>query len=193
MSDERSPERLADRFAIQDALARYARGVDRRDWEFVQSAFHPGAGVDQGDYKGNAEGLIEGMKPRHQAIEQSMHVLTNCLIEFKDEDTALVETYYMAVQRVAALPIELRRMLMGDQAPADGKVDMRALGRYVDRFERRGGAWRIAKRVCLVETITGAAAPSGTPFSANWVVASRNSDDALCRIRAEIGLKGPVA
>ncbi|GAB3176747.1 nuclear transport factor 2 family protein [Streptomyces incanus] len=34
-------QRLVDRKEIQDALARYARGVDRGDWELVRSAYPP--------------------------------------------------------------------------------------------------------------------------------------------------------
>jgi SnoaL-like protein len=188
-----SPERLADRAQIQDALTRYARGVDRRNWDFVRSAFHPGATVDQGDYKGSTEGLIESMVARHGAIEQSMHILTNILIEFDSLDGAVVETIYMAVQRNAHLPIEMRRVLMGENAPIDGKVDLRALGRYVDRFERRGGAWRIAQRTCIVETIVGQPAPSAATHSDKWVVQRRDAEDALWPARAKTGLAGPLA
>ena len=35
--------RLADRQAIEDTIARYARGVDRRDWDLVRSTYHPDA------------------------------------------------------------------------------------------------------------------------------------------------------
>jgi len=187
-----SPERLADRAQIADALARYARGVDRRNWDFVRSAFHPGATVDQGDYKGSAEGLVESMVARHGAIEQSMHLLTNTLIEFDSLDGALVETCYMAIQRNAHLPIEMRRALMGDNAPAEGKVDLRALGRYVDRFERHGSQWRIARRICIVETIVGSPAPAGATWSDKWTAQRRDPEDALWPARAALGLAGPV-
>ena len=75
-------QRLADRIAIQDALHRYARGIDRRNWAFLQSVFHPGATVDQGDFKGSIEDMIALIGERHAAIEQSAHMLTNILIEF---------------------------------------------------------------------------------------------------------------
>ena len=191
MTIDYTPERLADRAQIADALARYARGVDRRNWEFVRSAFHPDATVDQGDYKGSAEGLVESMVARHGAIEQSMHILTNTLIEFDGLDGAVVETYYTAIQRNAHLPIEMRRVLLGDAAPAEGEIDLRAQGRYVDRFERRG-AWRIARRVCIVETIVGTAAPAAPTYSDKWVVQRRDTEDALWTARGTAGLAGPV-
>ena len=43
MSEDAGLQRLADRMAIQDCLHRYARGIDRRHWDFLQSAFPPGA------------------------------------------------------------------------------------------------------------------------------------------------------
>ncbi len=182
-------QRLADRAAIQDALARYARGVDRRNWDCLLSAFHPGAPVDQGDYKGTIEGMVETMKVRHGQINQAAHLIANCLIEFDSVDGAVVETYFLALLRSGTLPPEMRQALLGERAAAPGEIDLQSLGRYVDRFERRAGDWRIARRVCIAETVTGDLAPREPTFSANWVAASRNSDDALWRMRQEFGLK----
>ena len=184
-------QRLADRIAIQETLYRYARGIDRRNWDFLASAFHPGASLHQGDFKGSIEEMIENVKLRHAAIEQSAHLMTNILIEFDGPDGAVVETYYLAYLRNDALPAIVRTALIGGGAPESGKIDMRSLGRYIDRFERRDGHWRIAKRVCIAETLSGQAVPEGNPLSANWALASRNPDDALWIMRAEFGLDGP--
>lgn len=184
-------QRLADRIAIQETLYRYARGIDRRNWDFLASAFHPGASLHQGDFKGSIEEMIENVKLRHAAIEQSAHLMTNILIEFDGPDGAVVETYYLAYLRNDALPAIVRTALVGGGAPETGKIDMRSLGRYIDRFERRDGHWRIAKRVCIAETLTGQAVPDGNPLSMNWALASRNPDDALWTMRAEFGLGKP--
>jgi hypothetical protein len=180
--------RMADRMAIQDCLHRYARGIDRRNWEFLASAFHPGATLDQGDFKGTIEQMLENVAARHAAIEQSAHLLTNIQIEFADTELAVVETYYLAYLRNAHLPAIVRMALLGGGAPDSSKIDMRSLGRYIDRFERRNGEWRIAKRICIAETLTGTPVAEGEPLSANWVTASRNPDDALWAMRAEAGL-----
>jgi hypothetical protein len=50
-------------------------------------------------------------------------------------ETAHAETYYLVVRTDTS------------------GVPSLASGRYVDRFERRDGEWRIAARVCLVEVI----------------------------------------
>jgi hypothetical protein len=189
MTDENaSVQRLSDRAAIQDALARYARGVDRRNWDCLLSAFHPGTMVDQGDYKGSIEAMVESMKARHGGIEQAAHLITNCLIEFDSPDGAVVETYFLALLRSGGFPPEMRRALLGDKASAEGKIDLKSLGRYVDRFERRAGEWRIARRVCVAETVTGELAPAEKTFSANWVQATRDPDDPIWRMRTEFGL-----
>lgn len=184
-------QRLADRSAIQDCVHRYARGIDRRNWAFLASAFHPGATLHQGDFKGTIEEMLANVAARHAAIEQSAHLLTNILVEFADTDTAVVETYYLAYLRNAHLPAIVRTALLGGGAPEAGKIDMRSLGRYIDRFERRDGYWRIARRVCIAETLSGAAVPEGNPLSTNWAMASRDADDALWAMRAEFGLARP--
>jgi hypothetical protein len=135
------------------------------------------------------EVMIETMKQRHGAIEQSAHLLTNILIEFDSADGAVVESYYLAYLRNAHLPPVMRAALLGPGAPETGKIDMRSLGRYVDRFERRDGHWRIARRVCIAETLTGVLAPEAPTLSPSWVVASREADDALWAMRREAGLE----
>jgi hypothetical protein len=184
-------QRLADRIDIQEALYRYARGIDRRNWDFLASAFHPGAQIHQGDFRGSIEEMIENVKARHAVIEQSAHLMTNIQIEFDGPDGAVVETYYLAYLRNDALPAIMRTALVGSAAPEAGKIDMRSLGRYIDRFERRGGDWRIARRVCIAETLSGTVVPEGNPLSTNWAMASRNPDDALWVMRTEFGLEEP--
>jgi hypothetical protein len=183
---------LTDRLAIQDCLHRYARGIDRRNWDFLASAFHPDATIHQGDFKGTIEEMLANVAARHVAIEQSAHLLTNILIEFDNINGAVVETYYLAYLRNDALPAIVRTALLGGGAPESGKIDMRSLGRYIDRFERRDGQWRIAKRVCIAETLSGTAVPEANPLSANWAMASRDPDDALWAMRAEVGLDRPA-
>ena len=50
-------QRLIDKDEIRDLISRYARGVDRADWDLVRDTYHPDATDDHGDYKGEWEGL----------------------------------------------------------------------------------------------------------------------------------------
>ena len=68
-----------------------------------------------------------------QCICQQHHV-TNCVVEL-DGDVAHVETYYLATVRQRVGTTKL------------------ASGRWIDRFERRDDAWKIAVRVSTTETM----------------------------------------
>jgi 3-phenylpropionate/cinnamic acid dioxygenase small subunit len=129
-------EQLVARAEIQDCLFRYARGVDRRDWSLVRECFYDDASDHHGEFRGTADEFISWVGARHAPIPFSMHFLGNCLIEFRDTTCANVETYFVAIQR---------------REGADGNgaaygTDFEVFGRYVDRFERRGDAWRVADR-----------------------------------------------
>jgi len=63
---------------------------------------------------------------------------------------------------------------------ADGQQTDMVLGlRYVDRFERRSGAWRIAARVCAFDwTVTVPFDPArGFRFETGWTLGARDRTD----------------
>ncbi len=130
--------RLIAKSDIEEVLFRYARAVDRRDWEALRDVFHPDAIDVHGEFSGGPDAFIDWVKARHDAVPFSLHFLGNCLIEFLDDDTAAVETYFIAMQRRAPSAVEAG-------APAIG-TDHEVFGRYCDRFERRDGRWRVAHR-----------------------------------------------
>jgi hypothetical protein len=128
MSDS---DRLAEMLAradIHDALMRYCRGVDRRDPELLLSAFHDDAVDDHGRGEQTPQDLAAVIAAGDQRA--MMHFIGNEFIEV-DGDRAVSETYFISFQSVEH-----------EGAPA---TRMRA-GRYLDRFERRDGSWRIAHR-----------------------------------------------
>jgi len=184
--DDRALQRLIDQAAIRDVMYRYARGVDRREWDLVRAAFHPDARDDHGAFRGGIDGLVDWVSRRHAHIEQSMHFLGNCLIEFDGPDTALVETYYAAYLRLGPDAQESRAMLHVDDAgPRAAHVDTTVLGRYIDRFERRAGEWKIARRVSLYEAIRSGAIP--TPdYDPQHDWATRDRSDKLFEMRRDV-------
>lgn len=135
--------RVVDKSHIQDALCRYARGVDRRDWDMVRSAFHEDATDQHGEYRGDTDGFIAWVSQRHARIDIAVHMLGNCLVEFLGDDAALVETYFLTMRPGQRL----------DAIEAAGGTDRTGanFGRYIDRFERRGGAWKIANRQVIFD------------------------------------------
>lgn len=172
--------RLEDRAAIQDLMARYAQGVDRRDWELVRSTFHPDAHDDHGEYKGGVDGFISWVTKRHEKVAQSMHFLGNCAIEFLGPDVALVETYYIARQTYGADATAARTMVAG--AGGDGPMEAEIWGRYVDVAERRNGEWRTAQRTVAFEVLQ-AHAKTSLPLSPQWAQGRRDPTDPLYQMR----------
>ena len=140
---------LVARQQIQDVLGLYARCVDRRDWKTLRECFHDDAIDQHGEFTGDTDAFIEWVSKRHARVPFSMHFLGNCLIEFLSPDAASVETYFIAMQRRDEPPATL--------AESTGAVDMEVFARYCDRFELRGGVWRIAFRRVVHELDPNAA------------------------------------
>lgn len=127
---------LLDREAIRDCLHRYCRGIDRADEAALRSAYWPDAEDSHGAFQGSAEGFIAQALARLRAGGRRVHSIGNILIELHG-DAAAVESYFLALQSGAADP-ELETFLCG---------------RYVDRFERRQGEWRVARRTVVYDWI----------------------------------------
>jgi len=181
--------RLADRDAIQDAIYRWCRAVDRRDWESIRSVFHPDGNDNHGLYNGDVGGLIAWLTERHKTITCSLHTATNILIEFYGPNEALVETYVTACQRYAPEGAATLAAISGRAAPTGNPVDMLLFGRYVDRFECRNGQWKILQRVTVFDNTMMFDVPSGgAKLGAGWTVGQRNQDDPIFKIRREVGL-----
>jgi hypothetical protein len=132
---------IEDRQEIHDAIVRYCRGVDRSDPDLVLSAFHDDA-ID--NHYGvvlpfrEAIGTLKAARSadgKPTSKTTSMHNLCNILIEVNG-DVARCESYVIVIVRI---PRE------------GGAIDWMHAGRYVDRFERRNGDWRIAYRTVVYD------------------------------------------
>ena len=126
---------LHDEMSIRAVLLRYCRGIDRCDAELLRSCYHEDAFDDHGPFKGGRDDLVEysiaqlrGRTESHGQV--TSHLIGNVLIE-RDGDVARVESYFKASH------VEDR---------ADHFRVFEFNGRYVDRFERRNGEWRIGRR-----------------------------------------------
>lgn len=177
--DSDALQRLLDRAEIHDVLCRYARGVDRADADLIRSTYHADAHDDHVDYKGDVDGFIAWLDTRFVGFDNSMHFLGNCLIEFAGPNLAMVETY-VASRRL--------RAPAGDEAAGLAPDDMicrQAWGRYLDRFERRNGEWRIARRMFVIDSrFTSVAKGGARTGPSTW--GTRDPSDPLYAVRAEI-------
>jgi hypothetical protein len=190
MSTAYSHSRLADRAEITDVLYRWCRAADRRDWDEVRRVFHPDAIDNHGPFVGGVEDLIAWMADRHRTISFSMHLVSNILIEFATADTALAETYIFATLRYSAEGKAALAVFTGGAQGSGGMAtDSFAWARYIDRFERRNGEWRIARRTVAFDSSLMADVPADSPaFDPSWAVGCRDKDDPIYRERAAMGL-----
>lgn len=137
---------LADREAIRECLYRYSRGVDRLDADMIRSAYWPDA-IDQHlEFKGNAEEFIAWAFPIMGAMDQTMHMIGNVLMNINGS-SADVESYFYGYHRVTIEGV---------------KQDVIGAGRYIDRFEKRGDEWRVAERLVMTDWFRQ------YPDSADW-------------------------
>jgi hypothetical protein len=130
-----SPHRLQevlDRQDIWDALVTLSRGADRSDRELFLSAFHPDAVIDLGGFAGGPAELYDWSSKLGDNTHSEHHYILNHHVEI-DGATAHAETYFLYVA-----------------ASRDGSK-WQCGGRYIDRFERRDGAWRIGFRYNIIE------------------------------------------
>ncbi len=168
--------RMGAKESIQNALLRYCRGVDRRDFELMRSAYHPDAVDDHGGYRGDVPGLLRWVEERHRGVEQSMHFLGNCIIEITG-DEAVVETYCVLYQRLATSNGDATAKLGFTTSGSGNQMTLRC--RYVDRFSCRHEEWRIAQRLVVYESVSFENVDAGAPFGPGLTVARRDGGDAL--------------
>jgi ketosteroid isomerase-like protein len=133
--DQTQLRELLDKQELADLVVRASRAIDRCDEELLLSCYHDDAFDDHGTYKGDPRGLVAYLRRRTMDPVNGpvQHAITNSLFDVRG-DVAYGETY-------------------GESrwVSEDGGVQ-RGLCRYVDRFERRDGMWRIAHRRVILES-----------------------------------------
>ena len=170
-------QQLAEKLVIQEAIVRYARAVDRADWSAVRAAYHPDAFDDHGSFKGCVDDLIDYLRSLLANSENGMHLLGNCMVELAGPDLALAETYFIS-QR-------LRMPEESEECGPDDRICRLGWGRYVDRFERRDGEWRVARRIVTMDAIFSVLARDAVRGGViSW--GTRDDSDPLVRMQAEI-------
>lgn len=127
---------LLDREAIRDCLYRYCRGIDRCDPDALRSVYWPDATDRHGAYQGSATGFVEYALVKLPEGGRMIHQISNILIELHGS-VAAVESWWTAFR---------------EEVDADGKpLETLLCGRYVDRFEKRDGEWRVAARTVVYD------------------------------------------
>jgi len=164
-----SPQEVAAHLEIQQALYRYCRGVDRGEPETIASVYHPDARDRHGAWEGLGRDFAAYLVPQMDAVPVvGQHHITSILIELAGAE-AEVESYFIAFH---------------PEAGPDGPRFVQVCGRYLDRFERRGGAWRIAARQVVVDIARVLDDAPTWPGAARFPAGGRrDADPSASRVR----------
>lgn len=125
---------LLDKQALFELVCRYCRGADRADPELFLSCYLPDAWDDHGKFKGSPKDFLAHLQKgtMDPATGPVQHCISNAVFDVRG-DVAFGECYFQT-----------------RSIGADG-ISVASWGRYVDRFERRNGEWKIAHRQCILE------------------------------------------
>jgi ketosteroid isomerase-like protein len=159
---------LLDREAIRDCIYRYCRGVDRADDAALRGAYWPDATDQHGPYSGPVEGFFQWANGIFESGARNVHMVGNILIEFTAPGEAVVETYFLALQRGPGRDDKPRQFLIA--------------GRYCDVFQKRDGEWRVFRRVVVydwVEEQVAATEPEAIRFGPRLPLGARFPADPI--------------
>jgi hypothetical protein len=153
---------------VRDVLARLARGTDRRDRALIASCYHPGAFDDHGGYQGDGDGFADWAVETLEMFTATMHFLGNSDIRISG-GVVHSETYCTAHHLFP---------------PNDAGVvkDSIMCLRYVDRFELRNRAWRIANRTCVFDFTYVVESTERWPLAPPFVVGEPGPGDPSYRL-----------
>ena len=127
---------VLDKQAIYEVLVRYCRGVDRCDEDLIRSAFHDDSYDDHGYWQGPGHELAAFLADRlRKSNSATTHSITNVLIEVTGDVARSEAQVHATLIRRGTDPLE---------------VDVVG-ARYIDRFSRRAGVWRIDHRTVVLD------------------------------------------
>ena len=141
MSSDRE-ERIDRLLAHQEIVAlshRYARAQDELDAAAHRAVFHDDAQLDYPRFQGGPDAFVAFAQKALGGMEKSHHMLGQIEIEIEHEapgDQATGIVYFIAWHRLEHKG-EPKDLIVG--------------GRYIDRYLRRDGAWKIARRGEVVD------------------------------------------
>ncbi len=160
----RDVQHLMDRAEILDCVASHARGCDRHDAEALTSTYHDDGVDEHGSTVNRGPDYAPWANAVHAATSQThLHNITTHTCDI-DGDVAHAESYVL----VAMLS-------------PDGSTATLLNGRYLDRLERRDGAWKIAVRRSTLELmlIADASMLQSKYFTdQGYIKGTRDRDDA---------------
>lgn len=119
----------ANRDAVLDVLARFAHGIDGRDWALYRSVFADEIDLDYSSYRPGSAGRmpadawVDRAKALFPGLDASQHALFNCAVSEQGDEVAVRSS------------MRAEHFLDGDRYTLGGH--------YVHRLRREGETWVI--------------------------------------------------
>jgi len=116
--------------ALHELVQNYCRAVDRRDYALLETIYHPDSIDDHTpEFKGSGPEFVRWSPSIMERFAFTQHVIINASF-IVEGDIAQGECFMVAYH-------------LGNKEPQRETI---AHGRYLDRYEKRDGVWRILHR-----------------------------------------------
>ena len=145
--------RLLDKQEIQEVVYAYCRGIDRRDLDAVRACYHPDATDEHGSFSGTVDAYLEWVDRLLARYSWTMHFVGNILIDFYNEqsDVEGIEDGNNESDEIDVAAAESYGISLHRSEEVKPYLNLAIGFRYLDRFERRKGRWKIFERVAVSE------------------------------------------
>jgi len=129
---------------IRRLVVRYARGIDRRDWDLVRSCFADDAFIDGSRWSLPIDEYFPQLRTGVERFPSTMHFLGNQLVDIDEDGQAgHIETYAIA------------HHWRGDPAGAAHPENLVMGVRYQDDVRQAAQGWAVVRRSVTVDWRTG--------------------------------------
>ena len=136
MSGPDLSQEMIDEFALRKLVHAYCRAVDRGDIERLSDLYHHDAVDAHGEFSaGTVDQFLHELAAARPFIRAMQHNITTVNFVIAGEE-AEGEIYTIAVHTLAG---------------RDHDVDLVIGGRYLDKYEKRDGTWKIRTRTIVTD------------------------------------------
>ena len=164
----RAVRMILDKEAIREKIFLYARGVDRKDHDLLDGVYWPEATDDHIAYRGDVAGFKAWLN-EFAGEMLTTHFIGNIAIDLLGPTEAFSEAHVIGFHEYPG---------------EDGREDLVVGGRYLDRWEKRNGEWRLVDRIATADfQFKGkSTADWGGIFAGSTARGAAKPDDPLYRV-----------
>ena len=131
-----SLQEMIDEFALRKLVHAYCRAVDRGEVARLRQLYHDDAVDAHGGFSaGGVEEYLQQLTAARRHIRSMQHHITTANFAITDQH-AEGEIYTIAVHTLAG---------------RDRDTDLIVGGRYLDRYQKRSGIWKIVERTIVTD------------------------------------------